>query len=35
LSRLQQAQLVEGEAIAPNLLVANLPVITLAIAPKD
>jgi uncharacterized protein len=35
LSRLQQAQPVEGEAIAPNLLVANLPVITLAIAPKD
>jgi uncharacterized protein len=35
LSRLQQAQLVEGEAIAPNLLVANLPIITLAIASKD
>jgi uncharacterized protein len=35
LARLQQAQLVEGEAIAPNLLSTNLPTITLAIAPKN
>ncbi len=35
LLRLQQAQLGEGEAIAPNLLSPNLPVITLAIAPKN
>ena len=35
LTRLQQAQLAGGEAIAPNLLSSNLPVITLAIAPKN
>jgi uncharacterized protein len=35
LTRLQQAQLLEGEAIAPNLLSTNLPTITLAIAPKN
>ena len=34
LTKLQQAQWVEG-AIAPNLLVTNLPTITLAIAPKN
>lgn len=35
LSELQQAQLIEGRAIAPKLSAANVPVITLAIAPKD
>lgn len=35
LTRLQQAQLVEGEAIALNLLATNLPTITLAIASKN
>ncbi|MCY7281853.1 MAG: DUF309 domain-containing protein [Cyanobacteria bacterium CAN_BIN43] len=40
LTKLQQAQLVGGEAIAPNFLTTNLlathlPTITLAIAPKN
>ncbi len=35
LTKLQQAQLEEGEASAPNLLDINLPTITLAIAPKN
>jgi len=40
LTKLQQAQLVGGEAIAPNflatsLLATHLPTITLAIAPKN
>ena len=35
LTKLQQAQLAGGEAIAPNLLSTNLPTITLAIAPKN
>jgi uncharacterized protein len=35
LTKLQQAQLMDGEAIALNLLSTNLPTITLAIAPKN
>lgn len=35
LTKLQQAQLVGGEAIAPNFLATHLPTITVAIAPKN